>query len=84
MIEFLWYFNVFLLFGIHLISFLISVYGMVPHLTVVLGTLLPMLGMAKHDNMKWVFSSGEWVKEKFVQVYHNGFSNGKRQSTSAT
>ena len=35
------------------------VYGMVPHLTVVLGTLLPMLGMAKQDNMKWVFSSGK-------------------------
>lgn len=34
-----------------------NVYGMVPHLTVVLGTMLPMLGMAKQDNMKWVFSS---------------------------
>ncbi|KAJ8303306.1 hypothetical protein KUTeg_019702 [Tegillarca granosa] len=34
-----------------------NVYRMVPHLTAVLGTMLPMLGMAKHDNMKWVFSS---------------------------
>ncbi|XP_052059790.1 maestro heat-like repeat-containing protein family member 1 isoform X2 [Mytilus californianus] len=34
-----------------------NVYGMVPHLTAVLGTMLPMLGMAKHENMRWVFSS---------------------------
>lgn len=34
-----------------------NVYGMVPHLTAVLGTMLPMLGMAKQDNMRWVFSS---------------------------
>ncbi|XP_052229832.1 maestro heat-like repeat-containing protein family member 1 isoform X3 [Dreissena polymorpha] len=35
----------------------VNVYGMVPHLTAVLGTMLPMLGMAKQDNMRWVFSS---------------------------
>ncbi|XP_069113199.1 maestro heat-like repeat-containing protein family member 1 isoform X7 [Argopecten irradians] len=34
-----------------------NVYRMVPHLTAVLGTMLPMLGMAKHDNMRWVFSA---------------------------
>ncbi|XP_071381698.1 maestro heat-like repeat-containing protein family member 1 isoform X1 [Centroberyx affinis] len=34
-----------------------NVYGMVPFLNAVLGTMLPMLGMAKQDNMKWVFSS---------------------------
>ncbi|XP_064611998.1 maestro heat-like repeat-containing protein family member 1 [Liolophura sinensis] len=34
-----------------------NVYGMVPHLTAVLGTMLPMLGMAKQDNIRWVFSS---------------------------
>ncbi|KAL5022847.1 hypothetical protein ScPMuIL_002002 [Solemya velum] len=34
-----------------------NVYGMVPHLTAVLGTMLPMMGMAKHDNMRWVFST---------------------------
>ncbi|XP_061166579.1 maestro heat-like repeat-containing protein family member 1 isoform X3 [Saccostrea echinata] len=34
-----------------------NVYRMVPHLTAVLSTTLPMLGMVKHDNMKWVFSS---------------------------
>lgn len=31
---------------------------MVPFLNAILGTMLPMLGMAKQDNMKWVFSSG--------------------------
>ncbi|XP_066571905.1 maestro heat-like repeat-containing protein family member 1 isoform X2 [Amia ocellicauda] len=35
-----------------------NVYGMVPFLNAILGTMLPMLGMAKQDNMKWVFSSG--------------------------
>lgn len=34
---------------------------MVPFLNAILGTMLPMLGMAKQDNMKWVFSSGEWT-----------------------
>lgn len=37
---------------------LFSVYDMVPHLTAVLGTMLPMLGLAKYDNMRWVFASG--------------------------
>lgn len=36
----------------------VLVYRMVPHLTAVLSTTLPMLGMVKHDNMKWVFSAG--------------------------
>lgn len=35
------------------------VYGMVPFLNAILGTMLPMLSMAKQDNMKWVFSSGK-------------------------
>uniref|UniRef100_A0A8C5DAF3 Maestro heat-like repeat family member 1 n=1 Tax=Gouania willdenowi TaxID=441366 RepID=A0A8C5DAF3_GOUWI len=30
-----------------------NVYGMVPFLNAILGTMLPMLSMAKHDNMKW-------------------------------
>ncbi|XP_041376876.1 maestro heat-like repeat-containing protein family member 1 [Gigantopelta aegis] len=34
-----------------------NVYGMVPHLTAILGTMLPMLGMVKYDNMRWVFST---------------------------
>ncbi|XP_072316120.1 maestro heat-like repeat-containing protein family member 1 isoform X2 [Eucyclogobius newberryi] len=34
-----------------------NVFGMVPFLNAILGTMLPMLNMAKHDNMKWVFSS---------------------------
>ncbi|XP_072562213.1 maestro heat-like repeat-containing protein family member 1 isoform X3 [Paramormyrops kingsleyae] len=33
-----------------------NVYGMVPFLSAILTTMLPMLGMAKQDNMKWVFS----------------------------
>jgi len=43
---------------VHFTSIL-SVYGMVPHLTAVMGTMLPMLGMAKHENMRWVFSAGK-------------------------
>lgn len=38
---------------------LFAVYGMVPFLSAILGTMLPMLGLAKQDNMKWVFSSGK-------------------------
>ncbi|XP_033836281.1 maestro heat-like repeat-containing protein family member 1 isoform X2 [Periophthalmus magnuspinnatus] len=34
-----------------------NVFGMVPFLNAILGTMLPMLNMAKQDNMKWVFSS---------------------------
>ncbi|TSK34778.1 Maestro heat-like repeat-containing protein family member 1 [Bagarius yarrelli] len=34
-----------------------NVYGMVPFLSAILGTMLPMLGLAKQDIMKWVFSS---------------------------
>ncbi|XP_031729629.1 maestro heat-like repeat-containing protein family member 1 isoform X1 [Anarrhichthys ocellatus] len=34
-----------------------NVYGMVPFLNAILGTLLPMLSLAKQDNMKWVFAS---------------------------
>ncbi|XP_016120992.1 maestro heat-like repeat-containing protein family member 1, partial [Sinocyclocheilus grahami] len=33
------------------------IYGMVPFLNAIMGTMLPMLGMTKQDNMKWVFSS---------------------------
>lgn len=36
-----------------------NVYGMVPFLNAILGTMLPMLSMAKQDNIKWVFSSGK-------------------------
>lgn len=35
------------------------VYGMVPFVTAILSTMLPMLNLAKQDNMKWVFSSGK-------------------------
>ncbi|XP_061529897.1 maestro heat-like repeat-containing protein family member 1 isoform X2 [Phycodurus eques] len=33
-----------------------NVYGMVPFLNAILGTMLPMLSLTKQDNMKWVFS----------------------------
>ncbi|XP_072169220.1 maestro heat-like repeat-containing protein family member 1 [Diadema setosum] len=35
----------------------VNPFGFVPHLSAVMSTMIPMLGMAKHDNMKWVFSS---------------------------
>ena len=67
-----------------------TVYGMVPFLNAILGTMLPMLSMAKQDNMKWVFSSGKdsrkplWfccfhlVHENMSIVHiHNGFSVNK-------
>ncbi|RXN31759.1 maestro heat-like repeat-containing family member 1 isoform X1 [Labeo rohita] len=37
-----------------------NVYGMVPFLNAIMGTMLPMLAMTKQDNMKWVFSSVTW------------------------
>jgi len=51
------------------IRFYLSVYRMVPHLTAVLGTMLPMLGMAKHDNMRWVITSGKLMQSEFTFTY---------------
>ncbi|CAG2232805.1 unnamed protein product [Mytilus edulis] len=45
-----------------------KLYGMVPHLTAVLGTMLPMLGMAKHENMRWVFSSARSFSGKLTGI----------------
>lgn len=42
------------------LSLLVAVYGMVPFLKGALGTMLPMLGMAKQDNMRWIISLGEY------------------------
>ena len=36
----------------------VSVFGMVPFIKLCLGTILPMLGMAKQDNMRWVLATG--------------------------
>ncbi|NXF14282.1 MROH1 protein, partial [Smithornis capensis] len=36
-----------------------NVFGMVPFLNSILGTMLPMLGMAKQDHMKSVFCYGK-------------------------
>lgn len=38
---------------------LLAVFGMVPFLTSILSTMLPMLGAAKHDSMKVVFCCGK-------------------------
>lgn len=50
-----------MLYYVFKLLFLLSclVYGMVPFLNAILGTMLPMLSMAKQDNIKWVFSSGK-------------------------
>ena len=42
---------------------------MVPFLKGTLGTMLPMLGMAKQDNMRWVFSFGELDLLPVAMVY---------------
>jgi len=42
------------------VSFL-AAYGMVPFIQVVLATMLPMLGMAKQDNLRWVFANSKLV-----------------------
>lgn len=41
---------------------------MVPFLNAILGTMLPMLNMAKQDNMKWVFSSGRILENTLPAV----------------
>uniref|UniRef100_A0A8B9LI79 Maestro heat-like repeat family member 1 n=1 Tax=Astyanax mexicanus TaxID=7994 RepID=A0A8B9LI79_ASTMX len=46
-----------------------NVYGMVPFLSAILGTMLPMLGMAKQDNMKWVFSSALYRFSESILEY---------------
>lgn len=46
-----------------------AVYGMVPFLNAILGTMLPMLNMAKQDNMKWVFSSGKLHSSKIMKCF---------------
>uniref|UniRef100_A0A3Q2DGE9 Maestro heat-like repeat family member 1 n=1 Tax=Cyprinodon variegatus TaxID=28743 RepID=A0A3Q2DGE9_CYPVA len=48
-----------------------SNYGMVPFLNAILGTMLPMLSMAKQDNMKWVFSSLCHFSESILEYLAN-------------
>lgn len=52
-------------------SFCSLVYGMVPFLNAIMGTMLPMLSMAKQDNMKWVFSSGKSLPEVWEALNTN-------------
>lgn len=35
--------------------------AMVPHLREVIARMLPLLGIAKHDNMQWVFSASKYL-----------------------
>lgn len=44
------------------------VYGMVPFLNAILGTMLPMLNMTRQDNMKWVFSYGRILEKTLPAV----------------
>ncbi|TRY56529.1 hypothetical protein DNTS_005416, partial [Danionella cerebrum] len=46
-----------------------NVYGMVPFLNAIMGTMLPMLGMAKQDNIKWVFSIALCRFSESIQEY---------------
>jgi hypothetical protein len=43
---------------------------MVPFLKLLLGTTLPMLGMAKQDSMRWVFATGPYASF-FVVISEN-------------
>uniref|UniRef100_A0A8C8RI83 Maestro heat like repeat family member 1 n=1 Tax=Pelusios castaneus TaxID=367368 RepID=A0A8C8RI83_9SAUR len=46
-----------------------NVFGMVPFLNSIFGTMLPMLGMAKHDHMKSVFCSALQHFSESIQEY---------------
>uniref|UniRef100_A0A3B4BDL5 Uncharacterized protein n=1 Tax=Periophthalmus magnuspinnatus TaxID=409849 RepID=A0A3B4BDL5_9GOBI len=48
-----------------------SNFGMVPFLNAILGTMLPMLNMAKQDNMKWVFSSLRHFSDSILEYLAN-------------
>ncbi|NWR96028.1 MROH1 protein, partial [Furnarius figulus] len=46
-----------------------AVFGMVPFLTSILGTMLPMLGMAKQEHMKCVFCYALQHFSESIQEY---------------
>ncbi|MEQ2212227.1 hypothetical protein XENOCAPTIV_027733 [Xenoophorus captivus] len=50
---------------------------MVPFLNAILGTMLPMLGMARQDNMKWVFSSGKNPPTPNLSLFYNVLMGNK-------
>ena len=60
-----------------IISCLPAVFGMVPFIKACLGTTLPMLGMVKHDNMKWVFTKGYYL---LVHLYLQGLQTDVTQN----
>ena len=49
--------------------FLVEV--MVPHLREVIARMLPLLGIAKHDNMQWVFSISKYYSQFCLLLYCN-------------
>ena len=47
-----------------LIFFLSAAFGVVPFLKDILGRMLPMMGMAKQDNLKWVIANCKYYNLK--------------------
>lgn len=75
-----------------ILSCFLPVFGMVPFLNSILGTMLPMLGMAKQDHMKSVFCYGEafagpagfrWVGGGFCFPPEDGVSSASRSRALA-
>ena len=69
--------------GILILYESLAVYGMVPFLKGVLGQMLPMLGMAKQDNMRWVFSAGRTFFLKFYFLIADKIQNLLKEKATA-
>ncbi|GFX94408.1 maestro heat-like repeat-containing protein family member 1 [Trichonephila clavipes] len=52
-----------------------NVFGMVPFLKSVLGTMLPLLGMVKSENMKWIFA---YALAKFCEAILEYIANAEK------
>lgn len=50
-------------------------FAVVPHLSETIGRCLPMLGMVRHDNMRWVFAC---VFARFSEAILNYVANIER------
>ncbi|XP_033626005.1 maestro heat-like repeat-containing protein family member 1 isoform X2 [Asterias rubens] len=57
-------------------------FGFVPFLTATLGTMLPMLGMAKQDNMKWVIVNALSKFSESIEDYVANIENAPDASIS--
>ncbi|GIX73829.1 maestro heat-like repeat-containing protein family member 1 [Caerostris extrusa] len=55
-----------------------NVFGMVPFLKSVLGTMLPLLGMVKSENMKWIFA---YALSKFCEAILEYIANAENHQT---